>query len=377
MNRREIRHYRDRRERSRVVIALIAGIPVAMYLLIGLFVAAYTAVMSDGGLSAADMALVAILPLIAAPFIVGAWLRQEVRYAHIRSVTVEVTSQNFPSIHAIIDSEVRGLDLGTKVEAYVYDESVFNASVLRQFRRRVLLLPSRVLESGATDDEIRWIVSRFVASFRSNEIRGFVGQILRGLSRVPIVSFWVMPYERALVLSGDRIALARLSGDISTASAALQKLLVGNELGEAVSPAGLIAQEHTTRSFFQFIARLSSPIPHTVPRYRRLIDFAGQVFPTEFARFGTINPSMALPRSAMAGGSARPRQAPQHAAAPTPVPAPAPTPAPPMRTPAAAPVTPAVHQPAAAPPRPHEVRPTAPAPPEQTRRGAGPPAYKP
>src|SRR5262249_31930178 len=103
----------------------------------------------------------------------------------------------------------------------------------------------------------------------------------------------ILPYERAMVHTGDRIALAEIDGDLSSAISAMQKLLVGRELGYSVNPEGLIAQHREVKgSLFAFLARCGQGFPLTTARYVDLILFAKPFSPAQFAVFQAANPGL-------------------------------------------------------------------------------------
>jgi hypothetical protein len=107
-------------------------------------------------------------------------------------------------------------------------------------------------------------------------------------------SILTLPYDRAMVYTGDRLALAAIGGDISTAASAMQKLLVGRLLGYSVNPVGLVEQHRAVKgSIFAFWARLASPFPHATARYVDLLAFAKRRYPDPFARFEAANPGLA------------------------------------------------------------------------------------
>jgi hypothetical protein len=96
-----------------------------------------------------------------------------------------------------------------------------------------------------------------------------------------------------MVHTGDRLALAEIDGDLSSAIAAMQKLLVGRELGYSVNPEGLIAQHRQVKgSIFAFFARMGKGFPHTTARYVELVLFARAFFPEQFKAFEAANPGL-------------------------------------------------------------------------------------
>lgn len=128
-------------------------------------------------------------------------------------------------------------------------------------------------------------------------------------SKVPIVNFFIRPYERATAYTGDRIALAKIEGDISSGVSVMNKLLVGRTLGYSVNPAGVVDQNlKAERDVFTTISRLTMPLPHTLTRYADLIEYARVTYPDQYARFAAENPGLAEPEAAGArhdGGGLR------------------------------------------------------------------------
>src|SRR5207302_2548759 len=119
------------------------------------------------------------------------------------------------------------------------------------------------------------------------------GWLVRGAERLLVFNLFLLPYERAMVYTGDRLAVAAMDGDISSAASAMQKLFVGRQLGYSVNPEGLIKQQREIKgTFFAFMARLPSHFPHMTARYVDLIVFAKVFFPAQVANFESANPGL-------------------------------------------------------------------------------------
>jgi hypothetical protein len=176
----------------------------------------------------------------------------------------------------------------------VYEQGNFNAFLMKFFfYRRAVFLNSELLEAGVTDDELRWLVGRFVGYLRARRQAGFWGWTIRAAQPLIVFTIFLLPYERALVYTGDRIALAIINGDIACAVAAMQKLLVGRQLGYSVNPNGLLDQHRKVKgSLFAFLARVGTAFPHTTARYVDLIGFAKERYPDQFQRFDAQNPGL-------------------------------------------------------------------------------------
>ena len=95
-----------------------------------------------------------------------------------------------------------------------------------------------------------------------------------------IFNILLYPYERATKLSGDRMGLAMIDGDICTAVHAMIKLVVGSEIADQVNVKSFIAQERIFgREFFCWLRRALSTFPHHTTRVTELIRFAMERYP--------------------------------------------------------------------------------------------------
>jgi TonB family protein len=247
------------------------------------------------GLAAGTIVL--IVPLFALIF----WIAMRMFFAWLMGNTVLVSKLNYPRIDAITEEMKARLGYDKRVYVFVYESPSFNASLLQFFFRRAICLNSEILEQGVSDDEVRWLVGRFVGYLRTRKQAGALGWLIRAAQKLLIFNLFLLPYERAMVYTGDRLAVAAIGGDIASAISALQKVFVGRQLGYSVNPEGIIGQQRQiSRSFFAFLARLTSGFPFMTMRYVDLMVFAKAYFPAQYARFVAANPGMPddLPRLA-------------------------------------------------------------------------------
>jgi hypothetical protein len=249
-----------------------------------------------------------LFPLIAAGLVAGTvvlivpffgfllWLSGRVFYSHFLGNSILASEMNYPRIYRIGEDLKAAIGYKKKVDIFVYEQGNFNAYLLKFFfHRRAVFLNSELLEAGVTDDELRWLIGRFVGYLRARRRAGFWGWTIRAAQHLLVFNLFLLPYERALVYTGDRIALAVITGDISSAISAMQKIFVGRQLGYSVNPNGLVDQHRLVKgSIFAFLARLSSGFPHMTARYVDLIGFARERFPAQFERFEAENPGLPL-----------------------------------------------------------------------------------
>ncbi len=221
------------------------------------------------------------------------WVGREILYANFVGNSILVSDLNYPRIMNLAREVKEALGVHKDFSVFVYQQGEFNAFMMRLFFRRAIFLNSEILETGVSDDEVRWIVGRFVGYWRVQQDAGPVGWAIRMTERMMILNLFLMPYERAMVYTGDRLGMAAIGGDISSTISAMQKLLVGRLLGYSVNPVGVVEQASLLKgSIFAFLARVTSVFPHAITRYVDLIAFAKRRYPEQFAKFDAANPGL-------------------------------------------------------------------------------------
>ena len=252
--------------------------------------------------------VVLLVPLIA--FLL--WLGGRIMFARFMGNFILVSELNYPRIYNIGEDLKRMIDYHKPVNIFVYEQGNFNAFLLKFFfYRRAVFLNSELLEAGVTDDELRWLIGRFIGYLKMRRQAGFWGWTIRAAEPLLVFNVFLLPYVRALNYSGDRIALAVINGDITSSVSAMQKIFVGRQLGYSVNPSGLVDQHRLVKgSFFAFMARIGMSFPHMTARYVDLIGFAKERYPEQYARFEGENPGLpadlkqltALPNAVGSGG---------------------------------------------------------------------------
>lgn len=241
--------------------------------------------------------VVLIVPLIA----LFLWIVSRMLFARMLANSILVSSVNYPRVDGLAAELKAKMGYHKAIYIFVYEQGAFNAYMAHFFFRRAIFLNSELLATGVSDDEVRWIVGRFIGYLRARRQAGVLGWVIRAAQHLLIFNFFILPYERAMVFTGDRLAVAAIGGDISSAISALQKLMVGRELGYSVNPEGIIEQQREVKgSFFAFLARLAHAFPHMTTRYVDLIVFAKAYFPAQFAKFAVANPGLPADLSQLA-----------------------------------------------------------------------------
>lgn len=215
------------------------------------------------------------------------WFWSHLLRAMLIGGAVRIDTLNFPHIDLILTEVKRALGYGKPVEMFVLGEGAFNAFLQPMFKRKAILFPAAILEDGVSEKEIRWIIGRFVGGLRAKSYRlSFFQALLSVSEKLAIFNLLFYPYERAVVLSGDRIGLALIDGDIATAIGALNKLAVGVRAGPLVNPAGILRQDEELKTVFGFIAHIYSAHPELPRRYREILNFARERYPSQHASLG-------------------------------------------------------------------------------------------
>ena len=235
------------------------------------------------------------------------WISGRVLFARFLGNSILASNLNYPRIYLIGEELKTRIGYKKTVNIFVYEQGNFNAFLMKFFfYRRAVFLNSELLESGVTDDELRWLIGRFIGYLRARRQAGFWGWTIRAAQKLVIFNIFLLPYERALIYTGDRLALAVIDGDISCAISVMQKVFVGRQLGYSVNPEGIIDQQRLVKgSVFAFLARILSGFPHMTTRYVDLIAFAKSYYPAQYARFEAGNPG--VPADVLSlGGVSRP-----------------------------------------------------------------------
>lgn len=240
------------------------------------------------------------------------WIGVNIGYANFLANSVRVSSRNYPRLLGILEEMKERIALDKPVEMFVYQQGEFNAYFQRFFARRAIFLNSELLESGVSDDELRWLIGRFVGQVKARHKLGIWNWLIALAERLIIFNLFIYPFVRATAYTGDRIALASIDGDITTVISVMNKLLVGRGVGYSIDPAGILEQNrYVKRSFFAFLARIFQPLPHTLPRYVDIIGFAARRYPEKFMQFAAENPSFQAVASGMSSSSDAARRSPE------------------------------------------------------------------
>ena len=189
-----------------------------------------------------------------------------------------VSADNFSDIAKALSKFKEKFSYTGQIDAYVYEGGSYNALLIPLLRRKLLLLNSDIIDNAESDNEVRWIIARFVGSLASRHYRFFWLQAVVGsIEKLVVFNMLMYPYERAVVKTGDQLGLYAIDGDIESAIRASHKLMVGGPLSGRINLAGVLRQHALiSHSFFGWLAKCVSPFPHVTTRIVNLLRFSGE-----------------------------------------------------------------------------------------------------
>jgi Zn-dependent protease with chaperone function len=175
--------------------------------------------------------LLGIILLFILFFVFLAWLGAAIIYYFIVANMIMASDKNFPRAWNILQDVRRELGYQRNITMFIYESKSFNAWLVRFFRRRAIFLNSEIVEDNVSDEEIRYIVGYLAGYLTYQKRAGLLGKIIFVAEHFLIFNLIIFAYHRAMVLSGDRLALMLIGGDINTAAMVMQKFFVGRTLG--------------------------------------------------------------------------------------------------------------------------------------------------
>lgn len=271
----DVKHYLHPKTNSRFAVAVIAVLPIILWI-------AYM------GLN--NPIFFVVISLYVAFLFLVIWLGMEFTKAILVGNAVKVGYDNFPDIAIILDSVKERIGYNKEVEIYVVESGAVNMILHRFFSTKFIVIHSSFVEScdsAKNYRDIEWAIARFVGYMKVKKDHYFpiVFEIMEAIKKFPLLNLLVLPYERCIIYSGDRIGLA-LCGEVEAAITGLSKLLIGKTLYGKVSSNTFIFQSRiVNRSFFATVARLFSSYPHMTDRYLNIMAFVKETVPEHYLEF--------------------------------------------------------------------------------------------
>ncbi|MCM8736740.1 M48 family metallopeptidase [Azospirillum sp. A1-3] len=273
----DVKQYLHPMTNSRFVVAVIAVLPIILWIaymsfnnrIFFIFVSAYTALL-----------------------FLAIWIGMEFTKALLVGNAVKVGHDNFPQIATILESVKDKIGYHKDVEIYIVESGTVNMILHRFFSTKFIVIHSSFVEScdsAKNYRDIEWAIARFVGYMKVKKDHYFpiVFEIMEAIKKFPILNLLVLPYERCIIYSGDRIGLA-LCGEVEAAITGISKLLIGKALYGKVSSDTFIFQSRIVNSsFFAGVARFFSSYPHMTDRYLNIMAFVKETVPEHYLEFVT------------------------------------------------------------------------------------------
>jgi hypothetical protein len=215
------------------------------------------------------------------------WVVLQIARAHLLGNAVRVTPESLPELDEVVEDVKQRLGYHRRVDVYVTDRVSGLMTLTSLFGTRIIMIEGDLVASLINDGkrpELTFLVARFIGALQSQRDRVVPLRLLVTIARsIGVVNVLIWPYDRAVVYSGDQIALA-IAGDLDAALNALDRLLVGGTLGPSVRDAGVFDQASQIRSRrLPRIAQLFHRQPHLANRYVNLMAFAERYTPEQRA----------------------------------------------------------------------------------------------
>lgn len=217
------------------------------------------------------------------------WIALRISEAKLCSNGIIVSEINFRDIYRIAEDVKIDLDYKERISIFIANDGDVNASTARFFKSKYIVLTSGLVESmsGAHNEiQLKWIIARFIGDFKARRVRSeWVKVFIDKVRETQLFNFFILPYDRKLVYSGDNIGLI-VCKNLNEVMKAFDKLLIGKELSTRLNYRGVLEQSiNVEGSFFSKVSKLLSTHPHMISRYLNLLAFARKQFPEQFEQY--------------------------------------------------------------------------------------------
>ncbi|MEP2936272.1 MAG: M48 family metallopeptidase [Gilvibacter sp.] len=261
------------KEDNRFTIAMVVGIPIAI---LGLIL---------------TLATFGLLILYIAFIVFFVWFWMSVAKTHMIGNAVHVTNTNFPEIVTIYRRVQADLGYNQEIPIYIVNEGEVNALLAKFFKTKFIVLNSELVKDMIQNPEkqvqLTWVIARFIGALKAKHFRTtLLKLIFESIEKIKMFNVFLLPYERATQYTGDNIGML-VTGDVEQSVAALNKLMIGNDLHKKVAFRGVLDQgvHLDQHNIFSFFARAFSTHPHLVNRYLNLLAFANKAYPEQFNKY--------------------------------------------------------------------------------------------
>lgn len=188
------------------------------------------------------------------------WLGLQIYRARLLGHAVKVTPDSLPELHSALEDVRARLDYHRRVDVYVIEKANPSTQLTSYLGTRVLVLEGNLIADLVNEDPARitFLLARFIGALKARHDRFTpVLVVLMTIESLKFLFFFLAPYYRATVYSGDQIAQVAC-GSFPAALSTTERLLAGKQIEGQLRAPGLIGQHRSCaggccrawRSFF-------------------------------------------------------------------------------------------------------------------------------
>lgn len=249
-----VRSVRTKRESVYGAVSLVLGPLLWIFIALAIL----------GGLSnPKTAAMVWVYVAYGVIFAVGAFIGGLVYRAHAFGNMVLIGPDQFPKLHAMVDSGAKRLGLSPTPRAFLYNSNgLFNAFARRILAGRYVFLTSALVDAES-DEQVGFVIGHELGHHAAGHLNGWLTT-----ARLPchFIPFLMPAYSRAREYTCDQIG-AQLTSNPGVSRSSLAMLGCGcGRLNSSLNCEALEAQERLVPPVFGFINEIFASHPRLTRR---------------------------------------------------------------------------------------------------------------
>ncbi len=213
------------------------------------------------------------------------WWFLQIGRSRLLGRAAEVTPATFPELDAAIRTVRAELGYNRAVTVFVVGSADPPVELSSYLGTRILLLDGDLvaeLSEPENRDQLRFLLATsFGALKAAHDVWTPAFLAVSALDRLKLLNFFLAPWQRATVYTGDQIAMHTV-GRLDESLVALNRMLVGKRLAREVGMTGVLDQAASVRRrWLPRVQQLYAGVPHLTNRYLNLIAFAERSTPEQ------------------------------------------------------------------------------------------------
>jgi hypothetical protein len=248
------------------------------------------------------MALLLLIGFLVFVLVVS-WVSIQIWRVRLIGDAVLVSADTLPQLQAVVDVVKHRLDYTRPIDVFVVDKisrvlagGSAPITLTTLFGKHILVVEGDALGNPADDgdrQQLVFLLATYVGALKVRYQQWWlpVLMVLQCTGMPFLVTLFILPWYRATVYSGDRIAYA-CCGDLDVSLQAVYRSIVGKSVATHLQAEGLTGQAMMARRRFVLrLAQMLRATPHATNRYLDLIafmrDFDQPAFDGHQAALGT------------------------------------------------------------------------------------------